>query len=122
MEYKRTDRIGEAIKEEISSIILQQVSDPRIQFVSITRVQVSADFHYAKVFFSVLGSEKERMQALEGLKSARGFIQRNLGRRIRLRYTPEITFKMDTSIDQGIHICELLREIKNKEEASKDEK
>jgi len=119
-ESKRTARIGEAIREEISSILLQEVNDPRIQFVSITRVEVSADLQHAKVYVSILGSDQKREEAFEGLKSARGYIQKKLGKKIRLRYMPEITFKMDTSIDYGIHIFELLQEMK-KEGDLKDE-
>lgn len=115
MEYKRTDRIAESIREEISSILLKEIKDPRIQFVSITRVEVSPDLKHAKVFISALGSEEKKEEAFEGMKSARGFIQRELGHRLRLRYTPEIAFKVDTGIEHGLHIYELLTEIKNKE-------
>ena len=113
LEYKRSDRIAETIREEISSILLQEINDPRIQFVSVMRVEVSADLQHAKIFVSIIGSEEKKQEAFEGLKSARGFIQRKLGKRIRLRYTPEISFKMDTSVDEGMHIYELLQEIKN---------
>jgi ribosome-binding factor A len=119
-ESKRTARIGEAIREEISSILLQEINDPRIQFVSITRVEVSADLQHAKVYVSILGSDQKREEAFEGLKSARGYIQKKLGKKIRLRYMPEITFKMDTSIDHGMHIFELLQKMK-KEGELKDE-
>jgi len=117
---KRTARIGEAIREEISSILLQEINDPRIQFVSITRVEVSADLQHAKVYVSILGNDQKKEDAFEGLKSARGYIQKKLGKKIRLRYMPEITFKMDTSIDHGMHIFELLQEMK-KEGELKDE-
>ena len=113
LEYKRSDRIAESIREEISSILLQEINDPRIQFVSVIRVEVSADLQHAKIFVSIIGSDEKKQEAFEGLKSARGFIQRKLGKRIRLRYTPEINFKMDTSVDEGMHIYELLQEIKN---------
>jgi len=113
LEYKRSDRIAESIREEISSILLQEINDPRIQFVSVMRVEVSADLQHAKIFVSIIGSDDKKQEAFEGLKSARGFIQRKLGKRIRLRYTPEISFKMDTSVDEGMHIYELLQEIKN---------
>jgi ribosome-binding factor A len=120
-ESKRTARIGEAIREEISSILLQEINDPRIQFVSITRVEVSADLQHAKVYVSILGSDQKREEVFEGLKSARGYIQKKLGKKIRLRYMPEITFKMDTSIDHGIHIFELLQEMKKKGELKDEE-
>ncbi|MGA1875623.1 MAG: 30S ribosome-binding factor RbfA [bacterium] len=120
-ESKRTARIGEAIREEISSILLQEINDPRIQFVSITRVEVSADLQHAKVYVSILGTDQKKEEAFEGLKSARGYIQKKLGKKIRLRYMPEITFKMDTSIDHGMHIFELLQEMKKKGELKDEE-
>jgi ribosome-binding factor A len=113
LEYKRSDRIAESIREMISSILFQEINDPRIQFVSVMRVEVSADLQHAKIFVSIIGSDEKKQEAFEGLKSARGFIQRKLGKRIRLRYTPEISFKMDTSVDEGMHIYKLLQEIKN---------
>jgi len=116
LEYKRSDRIGEAIREVISSILLREINDPRIQFVSVMRVEVSSDLQHAKIFVSIIGSDDKKQEAFEGLKSARGFIQRKLGKRIRLRCTPEISFKMDTSVDDGMHIYELLQEIKNEDE------
>lgn len=113
LEYKRSDRIGEAIREVISSILLREINDPRIQFVSVMRVEVSSDLQHAKIFVSIIGSDDKKQEAFEGLKSARGFIQRKLGKRIHLRCTPEISFKMDTSVDEGMHIYDLLQEIKN---------
>jgi ribosome-binding factor A len=121
MEYKRTDRVSELIREEISLILLEEIKDPRIQFVSITRVEVSPDLKHAKIFASVLGSEEKKKEAFEGLKSARGFIQKKLGRKLSLRCTPEISFRVDTSIEHGLHIYELLTEIKNKEELKNKE-
>jgi len=121
LEYKRTDRVAQLIREIISSILLEETNDPRIHFVSITHVDVSEDFKHAKVFFSALGSEQEKEDASKGLKSAQGYIQRKLGRKLRLRYTPEIAFKMDDSIERGIHIYELLGEIKNKEKQNHGE-
>ncbi|MEW5802474.1 MAG: 30S ribosome-binding factor RbfA [bacterium] len=121
LEYKRTDRVGQLIREIISSILLEETNDPRIQFVSITRVEVSEDFKHAKVFFSALGSEEKKEEAFEGLRSAQRFIQRNLGRKLRLRYTPEIAFKIDESFERGMHIYELLGEIKNEEKLKNEE-
>ena len=121
LEYKRTDRVGEVIREEISSILLEEIKDPRIQFVSVTGVKVSPDLKHAKIFVSILGSEQKKEEVFKGLRSARGFIQKNLGKKLRLRYTPEITFKMDTSIEHGLHIYELLEEIKNEERLKNEE-
>ncbi|MEW6379439.1 MAG: 30S ribosome-binding factor RbfA [bacterium] len=121
LDYKRSDRVGQLIREEISSILLEETKDPRIQFVSIVRVEVSDDLKHAKVFASVLGSAEKKKEALEGLKSAQGFIQKKLGRKLRLRYTPEILFRMDSSIERGAHICELLEEIHNEDKLKHEE-
>ncbi len=122
LDYKRVDRIGETIRSEISSILLQEINDPRIQLVSITRVKVTADLRHAKIYVSIIGSEEKKKDTFKGLQSARGFIQRKLGERIRLRYTPEISFTLDTIIDEGIHIQELLNKIKKDANSSDDEK
>jgi len=121
LEYKRTDRVGQLIREIISSILLEETNDPRIHFVSITHVDVSEDFKHAKVYFSALGSEQEKEDASKELKSAQGFIQKKLGRKLRLRYTPEIALKTDESIERGIHIYELLGEMKRQGELNKEE-
>jgi len=121
LEYKRTDRVGQLIREIISSILLEEAGDPRIHLVSITHVDVSEDLKHAKVFFSALGSEEKKEEAFKGLRSAQGFIQKKLGRKLRLRYTPEIAFKIDDSIERGIHIYELLGEIKNEAKLKNEE-
>jgi len=120
LEYKRTDRVGQLIREIISSILLEETNDPRVHFVSITHVDVSEDFKHAKVFYSALGSEHEKEDASRGLKSAQGYIQKKLGRKLRLRYTPEITFKTDESFERGMHIYELLEELKNEEKVNRE--
>lgn len=121
LEYKRTDRVGEVIREEISSILLEEINDPRITYVSITSVEVSADLKHAKVFVSILGTEQKKEEVFKGLKSARGYIQKKLGQRLRLRYTPEIIFKMDSAIERGLHIYELLTELKNEGDLKNEE-
>ncbi|MCL6582780.1 MAG: 30S ribosome-binding factor RbfA [bacterium] len=120
-DYKRSDRVGQLIQEEISLILLEETKDPRIQFVSITRVEVSDDLKHAKVFASVLGSAEKKKEVFNGLRSAQGFIQKQLGRKLHLRYTPEIVFKMDDSIERGAHIYELLEEIKNEDKLKNEE-
>ena len=104
----RQRRLGELLKHEISELLLRQIKDPRIGFVSITSVDLTADLRHAKVFVSVMGSESERKSSIAGLRSASGFIKRELGRRLRLKYMPQITIIYDNSIERGSQISALI--------------
>ena len=107
----RIVRISEEVKKEISSIIQNDIKDPRLpNLVSIISCNVTKDLRYAKVYVSVLGDEEQKKNAMSALKSAAGFIRRELGHRVQLRYTPEIHFELDTSIEHGIYINKLLNE------------
>ena len=107
----RTDRISKEMQKEISDLIQYQIKDPRLpRFVSVTAVRVTKDLRYATVYVSVLGNADEKKDALEALKSASGFIRREIGQRIKLRYTPEIRFKLDDSIEHGLYISKLIDE------------
>ncbi|MCL6446674.1 MAG: 30S ribosome-binding factor RbfA [Armatimonadetes bacterium] len=110
----RPERLAEAIKKEVSDLLFHEMKDPRIGFVTITAVEVAPDLRTAKIYASVYGSPEEQRAAIEALQKARGFIRGELGRRIRLRYTPEITFKFDPSIARGARVMELLEEIKGR--------
>lgn len=101
-------------------MLLRSVKDPRIGLVTITRVAVSEDYRSAKVYFSVAGTAEERERSMEGLTSARGYVRRELGRRIRLRYTPEIIFKFDPSIEYAVRIGEVIRQLKKERENDED--
>jgi ribosome-binding factor A len=109
--YKRSERLGELILAEISDFVAREIKDPRIGFVTFTRVEMSDDLRYAKIFASILGSEEEQARTLQGLSSATGYIRRHLGRVLRLRYTPELTFLIDDSVAHGAKIAQLLRQI-----------
>lgn len=109
--YKRSERLGELILAEISELITRDIKDPRIGFVTFTRVELSDDLRYAKVFVSSLESEQEKARTLQGLSSATGYIRRHIGRALHLRYTPEITFLSDTSLEHGAKIAQLLRQL-----------
>jgi ribosome-binding factor A len=111
----RANRVGEQMKKELSDIIGRKIKDPRIGFVTVTDVQVSGDLQLAKVYISVLGDEEQRQNTLKGLAKAKGFIRSEIGQRIRLRKTPEISFEFDESIDYGNRIETLLHEL-NKDE------
>src|SRR5512136_2445375 len=115
-EGKRSEKVADLIQKEISEMLLKSLKDPRIGFVTITRVAVSEDCRLAKVYFSVMGSFTERENSEKGLASAKGYIRKELGRRIRLRYTPEIVFQFDPSIEYAIHMEEVIRDIHRGEE------
>jgi ribosome-binding factor A len=104
--YKRCERVNVLIKEEISDIILHHVKDPRIGFTTITDVNVTPDLRHATIYVSFYNTDKE--QGLQGLKNAAGFIRSELGKRIKMKYTPKIEFKIDTSIEYGAHITEII--------------
>lgn len=108
----RLNRLAEEIKREVTDIIRTTLKDPRISpLTSITDVEISKDMRYAKIFISIYGSEEEQTKTLEGLKSANGFIRSELGKRIRLRYMPEIAFILDTSIEHGVKISQIIDNI-----------
>ncbi|NOX98107.1 MAG: 30S ribosome-binding factor RbfA [Nitrospirae bacterium] len=111
MAPRRVERVAEAIKEAVSLIIQRDVKDPRIGFLTVTGVELSGDLRYAKIFISVYGGRKEKLKSLKGLQSATRFIRGEIGRKVKLRYTPEIVFKWDESIEKGAHINDLLHQI-----------
>ncbi|WP_446899517.1 30S ribosome-binding factor RbfA [Clostridium sp. LBM24168] len=116
MSKYRNGRINEEMKKEISNIIREDVKDPRLTaMVSVTKVEVTRDLSYAKVYVSLYGNTRSKNETLEALKNSSGFIRREVGHRIRLRNTPEIIIELDNSIEQGMHIDELLRKIKEHE-------
>ncbi|CKF06848.1 truncated ribosome-binding factor A [Streptococcus pneumoniae] len=110
----RANRVGEQMKKELGDIISRKIKDPRVGFVTVTDVQVSGDLQIATVYISVLGDEEQKDSTLKGLAKAKGFIRSEIGQRIRLRKTPEISFEFDESIGYGHLIDTLLHEI-NKE-------
>ena len=114
-QFERTDRIASEIMRETERIIREDVSDPRTQCMfSITHVDVTRDLRYAKVYVSVYEEEK-REPMMKALKSAAGFIRHNLGLRVQLRYTPELLFELDTTIEYGVHIASLINEVRKTE-------
>ena len=121
MEGKRSEKVADLIQKEISQMLVKSIKDPRIGFVTITKVTVSEDFRLAKVYFSVAGTLEERERSMKGLDSAKGYVRKELGQRIRLRYTPEITFQFDPSIEYAIHMEELIQSIHVKKGADGNE-
>ncbi len=109
--YSRIDRVAEEIKRELSAII-RELKDPRIpDMLSVVSVRVTKDLKYAKAGISVMGDEKVKKDAFDALKSAGGFIRKEISRRVKLRQTPEFTFVEDNSIAYGAHISELLKNL-----------
>lgn len=106
----RQEKLGELFAAELSDLLRTRVKDPRVGFASITHVEVSGDYRHAKIYVSVLGSEEERANTMKALKSATGFLRHELAGRVVLRYMPELVFKLDTSIEQGSRILDLIRE------------
>ena len=110
MSYQRSHRIGDQIQKEISGLLTKGLKDPRIGFVTITGVEVTADLHLARVYYTVMGDNETRANTKTGLAKATPFIRRELGRRMRLRYVPELLFVFDSTLDHSDHINRLLRE------------
>ena len=114
--YKRSEKVAEAIHEMVSELLVKGLKDPRIGFVTITGVKVTDDLHLATVFFTVIGSEEEKDATEKGLNSARGYIRKEMGKNLRMRYVPDIIFKFDESVEYGSRIESLLKEITVKDD------
>lgn len=111
MSVNRINRINEEARKELSSII-RELKDPRVNTLcSVVAVDITKDLRWCKVFISVLGSEKQQNDTIDGLKSAAGFVRRELSHRLALRYTPEMVFELDHSIEHGAHINQILHDI-----------
>ena len=113
---RRTDRLGELFREEISKLLQKGLKDPRVGFATISRVDITEDLSYAKVLVSVMGSEKEKRDTLIGLKNSSGFIRQFLGKGIKIRKIPELSFVLDENLEHAMRIESILAELKNKGE------
>ena len=112
----RQERVKELLKTEISEILMRDLKDPRLGFVTIIDAEVSKDLQHAKVYVSVLGDEKQKQESLAVLQHAAGHIRAEFGRRAFMKTIPEISFKLDTSVEYGARIFELLQQVKHDEE------
>lgn len=121
MSKQRSERVQEALRQEISKIVLDEIKDPRLGFITITKVELTQDLRYAKIYFSVLGEMKDKTLALKGLNSAKGYIRSLIADRINLRFAPDIAFKIDESLEHTKEIYDLLDRIK-KEKGNNDER
>ena len=107
----RPIRVGELIQAEIAALMLKELKDPRLKMSTISHVDVSSDLRHAKLYISHLGSEAEREAAIEGFQCAAGFIRRQLGKRLKLRYVLQLTFQLDTAIAYGVKVSHILHEL-----------
>jgi len=118
----RTERFEQLIKEEVSKIIREDVSDPRIGFVSLTKVDVSPDLKNAKIFVSILGNDKQKNDSMAGLTSATSFVRGKLGGMIRNRNVPELCFIQDDSLEKGSQVLNIISGLKNEKTSVKRNK
>lgn len=114
----RVEKVQELIKQETSKMILNELKDPRIGFVTVTNVEASPDLRHAKIFLSILGSAEQQKQTWEALLHALGYIRSEIGKRVRMRFTPEISLHLDKSLEYSVHIQELLGRIQQEDKDS----
>ncbi len=112
MSGRRVERVGQEIRDEIATMIGRELKDPRIGFVTVTRVAITPDLRFARVYVSVLGDKAQQEKSLAGLKQASGFVKREIGRRLRMRLTPEIQFLYDKGVDATDRVARLLDDVK----------
>jgi ribosome-binding factor A len=110
---RRTDRVNEQLREEISTLLARQIKDPRLKgVISITRVVTSGDLRSARVFISVMGGEETKKAALDGIQSAASFLRRELRDRINMRHTPFLTYELDDSLEEADQVLRLMNKIR----------
>jgi ribosome-binding factor A len=116
LDFSRSERVAEEIKKNVSYIINNNLKDPRINgLISVTGVTVTRDLRNAKIFLSLYGDKTKQNDVFEAIKNAKGFIRRELASMVRMRYIPELSFKLDDSIEYGIQINKLLDKVKNQQ-------
>jgi ribosome-binding factor A len=116
MPFKRAHRVGDLIREVICEMLLRDLTDPRLESVTIIEVEVTDDLKLATVFFSSMGIQSKEEACLQGLQSAAGYIKKRLGRELRLKYIPDLVFKVDHSFDYGSKIDRLIKTIQEEDE------
>jgi len=118
----RQERVEELIREEVSEILCEKISDPRIGFVSVTSVDISPDLENASIYVSIFGEEKQKKDTMQGLYSATSFIRGELGHRLSLRLTPKIRFVRDDSIERGSRVLGIISKLENEKRVRKNKK
>lgn len=117
----RPERVASEMQQHISEIISEHIKDPRVGFVTVTKVEVSADLRNAKVYFSLLGDKKQKEFAAEGLNSAAGYIRKLLGERLKIKFIPELIFRLDESAEYSIHLSRIFEKIHKEKEEKENE-
>ncbi|TCO79899.1 30S ribosome-binding factor RbfA [Marinisporobacter balticus] len=121
MGYPRTNRISEEIKKLVSNMILNELKDPRIStLTSVVDVEVTRDLRYANIFISIYGTQEEQENTMKALKKASGFIRKEMGKKLKLRYTPEPIINMDRSIEKGVYMSDLINKVTQKDDLNED--
>jgi ribosome-binding factor A len=118
----RQEKLGELMASDLSELIRTRVKDPRVGFASITRVEVSGDLRHAKVLVSVMGTPEEQAETMKGLKAANGFLRHEMASRLTLRYMPDLSFKLDTSIEEGARMLGLINRVTEEDRITKAER
>jgi ribosome-binding factor A len=108
---RRLSRVEEACKEELAEILQREIKDPRVGFVTITGVKLTADLRHAKVFLSIFGTEQESQQSMDGLESAKGYLRSQLGKHLRLKYLPEIEYVHEHVAEEALRLEELMKQV-----------
>ena len=121
MKDRRAARVAEEIREQVAELIASKLKDPRIGFVTVTRVELTSDQRLARILVGVLGEEADRRKTLEGLRKATGFVRRELAQRLRLRFMPEVVFEYDKGIEATDRVSRLLDEIDAHRAGTKDD-
>jgi len=115
MDFKRADRVADLVKQQIAEILRREVHDPRIANITVTDVRLTDDLRSARIYVVELGKDRMSDEVGQGLSKARGFVRRELGKRLQLRYVPELSFFYDSSFEYGSKIDRLLKEIRKDE-------
>lgn len=121
MQGSRPERVGDQIRAELAGLLAREVKDPGVGFVTLTHVKVSADLQVARVFYTVLGDDKQRKASAQGLQRALPYLRRQIAGRVRLRRAPELVFQYDESVERGERIERLFQDIHAAEEPHRDE-
>jgi len=121
LEFQRSHRVAEQIHKEVSALLIKGLKDPRIGFVTITAVEVTPDLHLARIYFSAIGSDVEVKNTEKGLKSSVPYLRRELGKRLRMRYVPDLLFLFDHSLAYGNRIDTLLRQVSSEHTDDQDD-
>ena len=115
---RRTDRVSDVLRAELSDLLLREVHDPRVKLASVTAVEVTPDLRRAVVRVSVLGDDAQRQEAIDGLRHAKGFLRTELAHRLRTRATPELVFELDRGAEHSQRISDILEGLHGRDESS----